>query len=70
MKIIKFIVGTIISIVALAIATKIAAIILGIVGFTIALLFVLLKLALLIGIAALIIWAVSKLFSKRESESV
>lgn len=70
MKIIKFIFGTIISIVALAIATKIAAIILGIVWFSVALVVVLLKLALIVGIAAFIIWALSKVFSKRESETV
>ena len=47
MKIVKYIVGTIISIVALAIATKIAAIVLGALGFLAALAMLLLKLALL-----------------------
>jgi hypothetical protein len=71
MKIIKFVIGTIVSIVALAVATKIAAFILGIVGFTVALLFIVLKLALIIGIVALIVWAVSRLLSsKNQSESV
>ncbi len=71
MKIIRFIVGTIISIVALAIATKIAALILGTLAFVVALLFFLLKLALIGGIVALIIWGVSRLFAQnRESQSL
>jgi len=70
MKIIKFIVGTVISIVALAIATKLAALILGVTFFFVGLLFVLLKLALIVGIAAFVIWAVSRLFSSsRTSEN-
>ena len=71
MKIVKFIIGTVISIVALAIATKVAAFILGIVGITVFLVGLVLKLALLAGIAALIIWAISKLLSpKNQSESI
>ncbi|MGB5038911.1 MAG: hypothetical protein WBQ66_20060 [Blastocatellia bacterium] len=71
MKIIKFVLGTIVSIVALALATKIAAFILGIVGFTLALVFLALKLALILGIVALIIWAVSRLLSsKSQSETI
>lgn len=71
MKIIKFIVGTIISIVALAVATKIAAFILGIVGFTVALVVIVLKLALFLGIVALILWGITRLMSpKSQSESV
>lgn len=71
MKIIKFVIGTIVSIIALAVATKIAALILGIVGFTVALLFIVLKLALIAGIVALIVWGVSRLFSsKSQSETV
>ena len=71
MKIIKFIVGTIISIIAVAIATKIAAFILGLLGLGLALLALLLKLAFIIGAVAFAFWIVSKLFSnKRESESL
>lgn len=71
MKILKFVIGTIISIVALAVATKIAAVILGIVGFTVALIFIALKLALVVGIVALILWGISRLMStKSQSESV
>jgi len=71
MKIVKFIIGTVISIVALAIAAKVAAFILGIVGITVFLVGLVLKLALLAGIAALIIWAISKLLSpKNQSESI
>ena len=70
MKIIKFIVGTIISIVALAIATKLAALILGIVFTLVGIVFFLLKVALIVAIALFIFWVVSKVLeSTRKSES-
>jgi hypothetical protein len=71
MKILKFVIGTVISIVALAIATKLAAIILMVLGGVVALVFFVLKLALVIGIAMFIIWLVSRLFAqRRRGESV
>lgn len=65
MKIIKFIFGTVISIIAVAIATKIAAFILGVASLVVFLLLILLKLMLIVGVAALIIWGVSRLFSDK-----
>jgi hypothetical protein len=71
MKILRFIIGTIISIVALAIATKLAAFILSVLGFVVGLAFFLLQVALVVGIALFIIWLVSRLFmDRRRSENV
>ena len=65
------IVGTIISIVALAIATKIAALILGVFGFVAALLVLLLKLAILIAVVAFVIWLFKKVTgTENRSETV
>jgi hypothetical protein len=71
MKIIKFIIGTIVSIIALAIATKIAAIILGVLSFGFILLLFLLKLAIIVAVVAGALWLLSRIFSsKRRSESM
>jgi hypothetical protein len=71
MKILRFIIGTVISIVALAIATKLAAIILTALGIVVGIVFLILKVALIVGIAMFIIWLVSKLFAeKRRNEAV
>ena len=70
MKTIKFIIGTIISIIALAIATKIAALILGVFGFLVGLVLLLVKLAILIAIVAFVIWVFKKVTSSdNRSES-
>ena len=70
MQIIKFIVGTVVSIIALAIATKLAALVLGIVFTIVGILFFVLKVALIVGIALFIFWAISKLMNNsRKSES-
>lgn len=65
MKILRFIIGTVISIVALAIATKLAAIILTALGIVVGIAFLILKVALIVGIALFIIWLVSRLFAER-----
>jgi hypothetical protein len=71
MKILRFVIGTIISIVALAIATKLAAMILAALGFVVGLVFLLLKVALIVGIAMFIIWLVSRLLAdRRRSETL
>lgn len=69
MKFIKVIVGTIASIVAIAIATKIAAFILGLLGIVVAVAALFIKLAIIIGIVMLAIWIVGKVLSPKKSES-
>ena len=63
MKTIKFIIGTIISIVALAIATKIAAFIIALLGIVVGLAVLLLKLAIIIAIVGFVIWVFKKVTS-------
>jgi hypothetical protein len=69
MKIIKFILGTIISIIAVAIATKIAAVILTLLGIAFFLVVLVVKVAFIVAAVAFGFWLVSKIFSKRETES-
>lgn len=70
MHVIKFIIGTVISIIALAIATKLAALVLGVVFTIVGILFFVLKVALIVGIAMFIFWAISRLLNNsRKSES-
>lgn len=71
MKIIRFIVGTVISMIALAIATKLAAVILGVVFTIAAIVFFVLKVALIMGIVLFVFWAISRLLTQsRRSESL
>lgn len=69
MKILRFIFGTIASIVALAIATKLAALILGVLGFAVGVIFLILKASLVVAIALFLVWLVSRVMqSRRGSE--
>jgi hypothetical protein len=71
MKVIKFIVGTIVSIIAVTIAAKVAAFILGVLGFGLAVLLLLLKLAFLLAVVAIVFWALSRIFRQKDGpESV
>jgi hypothetical protein len=70
MKIIRFIVGAVISVVALAIATKLAAFVLGLAFTLLAIVVFVVKVALIVGVAMFIFWAVSRLMQNtRKGES-